>query len=621
MLRAALYARVSSEQQSTDQTIVSQVAALAAQVVQDGLALEPDHRFTDEGYSGATLVRPALERLRDAVAAGDLDRLYVHSPDRLARRYAYQVLLIDEFHRAGVEVIFLNRPIGVSPEDDLLLQVQGMVAEYERAKILERSRRGKRHAAHCGSVAVLSGAPYGYRYIGKHEGGGMARYEIREDEAQIVRRIFHWIGRERVSIGAVCRQLKQQGCPSPRGKPCWDRSTVWGILKNPAYAGTAAFGKTRIGPLPARLRPVRGASAQPRRAHGVYDVAPDEWIGVPVPPLVEEALFAAVGEQLAENRRRNRQQARGQRYLLQGLIVCRQCGYAYYGKPISLSSGKGKRRAYAYYRCCGSDAYRFGGERLCANPQVRTDRLDLAVWGEVERLLQDPSWIAAEYERRLARERDPGALVGIESQIAKLRRGMGRLIDGYAEGLIDKAEFEPRIAGLRQRIQGWEEQAAALRDEAAQRAALTLIIGRLEDFAQKIRDRMADIDWSVQRDLIRMLVKRVEIDREDVNVVFRVAPSPPGPGSRDPAGDQVLQDCGRRDQPPARQPVHEPLPEALACHRTGGGLQGPRYSLRGRLRHPQSRARGRGAGVDATGDDAARACPERGEDLDPERPA
>src|ERR687897_144475 len=210
MLRAALYARVSSEQQSTDQTIVSQVAALAAQVVQDGLALEPDHRFTDEGYSGATLVRPALERLRDAVAAGDLDRLYVHSPDRLARRYAYQVLLIDEFHRAGVEVIFLNRPIGVSPEDDLLLQVQGMVAEYERAKILERSRRGKRHAALAGSVNVFSTAPYGYRYIGKQDGGGVARFEIVEEQAQVVRQIFDWVSRDRLSIGEVCRRLYRQ---------------------------------------------------------------------------------------------------------------------------------------------------------------------------------------------------------------------------------------------------------------------------------------------------------------------------------------------------------------------------------------------------------------------------
>ena len=141
-------------------------------IASTGLSLMPDERFCDEGYSGATLVRPALERLRDAVAAGHLDRIYVHSPDRLARRYAYQVLLIDEFRRAGVEVVFLNRSIGLSPEDDLLLQVQGMVAEYERAKILERSRRGKRHAAHQGEVSVLSGAPYGYRYIGKHIGGG-----------------------------------------------------------------------------------------------------------------------------------------------------------------------------------------------------------------------------------------------------------------------------------------------------------------------------------------------------------------------------------------------------------------------------------------------------------------
>ena len=154
---------------------------------------------------------------------------------------------------------------------------------------------------------------------------------------------------------------------------------MWGILRNPAYSGTAAFGKTRIGPMPARLRPVRGGSEQPRRAHGVYNVAPSEWIGVPVPPLVDEALFEAVREQLEQNRRRNRQHARGQRYLLQGLLVCQQCGYAYYGKAISLSSAKGKRRDYAYYRCCGSDTYRFGGERLCSNPQVHTDQLDEAI--------------------------------------------------------------------------------------------------------------------------------------------------------------------------------------------------------------------------------------------------
>src|SRR4051812_35508736 len=210
--RAAIYARVSSEQQIGENTIASQLAALQARVSSDGRMLPAEQCFIDDGYSGATLVRPALELLRDLAAAGGLDRVYVHSPDRLARRHAYQVLLVDELHRAGVEIVFLNRPIGTSPEDDLLLQVQGMVAEYERAKIQERSRRGKLHAARRGSVNVLSGAPYGYRYIGKHDGDGVARYEILEAEARVVRQVFEWVGRDRLSIGEVCRRLRRQGC-------------------------------------------------------------------------------------------------------------------------------------------------------------------------------------------------------------------------------------------------------------------------------------------------------------------------------------------------------------------------------------------------------------------------
>jgi site-specific DNA recombinase len=400
--RVAIYARVSSEPHSSGQTIASQLEALQVRASSDGQKLTADQCFVDDGFSGATLLRPALERLRDLAAAGGLDRVYVHSPDRLARHYAYQVLLVDELHRAGVEIVFLNRAIGVSAEDDLLLQVQGMVAEYERAKIQERSRRGKLHAARRGSVNVLSGAPYGYRYIGKHDGDGVARYEIVEEQAQVVRQIFDWVGRDRLSIGEVCRRLLRQDCPTRSGKRVWDRSTVWAVLRNPAYRGDACFGKTRAQPRAARPRPVRGGSEQPRRAHRPVDAPAAEWISVPVPAVVDPALFEAVQEQLAENRRRSRQSARGARFLLQGLLVCRLCGYAYYGKPVSLCAGKGKRRKYAYYRCCGSDAYRFGGQRVCANQQVRTDRLDEAVWQEVESVLRNPQSIAAEYERRLA---------------------------------------------------------------------------------------------------------------------------------------------------------------------------------------------------------------------------
>ena len=538
---AAMSARVSSDQQTEAHTVASQVAALRERVVADGLTLPVAMQFIDEGYSGATLVRPALERLRDVIAARAVDRLYVHSPDRLARKYAYQVLLVEEFRRAGVEVMFLNRALGQSPEDDLLLQVQGMIAEYERAKIIERHRRGKRHAAQAGTVNVLSGAPYGYHYVAKYPGGGQARYDLVPEEARLVRQVFDWVGHDRLTIGEVCRRLTRAGEVTRTGKTVWDRSVVWGMLKNPAYRGTAAFGKTRQEPLRPRLRAQRGRALQPRRAVSTVDVPQEDWVSIPVPAIVEPEVFAAVQEQLQDNRRHARQSQRGALYLLQGLVQCQQCGYAYYGKRISPSARKGKPRAYAYSRCLGTDAYRFGGERICPNTQVRTDLLDLAVWREVCTFLAHPEWLAEEYRRRLQPEtgtkRTP--LATVEEQMAKLRQGVARLIDSYADGLIDKPEFEPRITRVRQRIARLEEQRQQLTDEAALHAELQLIIGRLEDFASKVHNGLEAADWASQRDLIRALVKRVEVAQNDVNIVFRIDPYP---GDADPE-KKSLQLC------------------------------------------------------------------------------
>src|SRR5262249_20793481 len=159
--------------------------------------------------------------------------------------YAYQVVLVEEFIRAGVEVVFLNHTLGDSPEEKLLLQMQGMIAEYERTKITERCRRGKRYAAQRGSVAVLCHAPYAYRYVPKHAGGGAWR--IVPEEADVVRQMFAWLAHDRVSLAEVARRLNQGKIPTRGGKP-WNRSTIAGILKNSAYHGTAYFGKTRSGP-------------------------------------------------------------------------------------------------------------------------------------------------------------------------------------------------------------------------------------------------------------------------------------------------------------------------------------------------------------------------------------
>ena len=550
-IQTAIYARVSSAQQAEAHTVASQVAALRERVAADDLPLPEALQFIDEGYSGATLVRPALERLRDLAAAGALDRLYVHSPDRLARKYAYQVLLVDEFQHAGVEVIFLNRELGQSPEDDLLLQVQGMMAEYERAKIIERHRRGKLHAAQAGTVNVLSGAPYGYHYISKYEGHGQARYEAVPDEARVVRQVFDWVGRDRLTIGEVCRRLTQAGEVTRSGKTIWDRSVVWGMLKNPAYMGSAAFGKTQQEPLRPRLRAQRGRPLQPRRAVSTRDVPQPEWITIPVPALVALEVFTAVQEQLWDNQRHARQSRRGARYLLQGLVQCQHCGYAYYGKRLSPSARKGRPRAYAYYRCLGTDAYRFGGERVCQNTQVRTDLLELAVWQDVCALLAHPRRLAEEYQRR-AHPNGPTTrtlLTTLEAQLGKLRQGLARLIDSYAEALIEKHEFEPRITRLRQRIAHVEAQRQQLAEEDALHTDLRLIIGRLEDFAAQVQEGLVEADWSRKREMIRALVKRVEVAYDQVKVVFRIEPRPGDPSPE----KKSLQDCRGSTEPSVGQ--------------------------------------------------------------------
>src|SRR5882672_2881366 len=292
--------------------------------------------------------------------------------------------------------------------------------------------------------------------------------------------------------------------------------------------GTAAFGKTRQDPLRPRLRAQRGRALQPRRAVSTVEVPQEEWVSIPVPALVEPEVFAAVQEQWRENQRHARQSQRGALYLLQGLVQCQHCGYAYYSKRLSPSARQGTPRAYAYYRCLGTDAYRFGGERVCQNTQVRTDLLDLAVWQDVRTLLAHPERLAEEYRRRLQpdahTQRPPLALV--EEQLGKLRQGVARLIDSYADGLLDKHEFEPRIVRLRQRIAHLDAQRQHLADEAALHTELQLIIGRLEDFATKVHNRLDEADWTSQRDLIRTLVRRVEVARDQVNIVFRVDPHP-----------------------------------------------------------------------------------------------
>ena len=265
---------------------------------------------------------------------------------------------------------------------------------------MERYRRGKAWRAKSGSVNVLSGAPFGYRYVRKTPECG-ARYEVIAHEAALVTEMFRRYADDGASIADLRRWLTDQGVRTRTGKERWDRSVIWGMLRNPAYAGTAVFGKTRAVHEPAGLnRTARLAGRTVPRQVRVEDRPRQEWTGIPVPALVDEDTFDRVQQRLADNKRFAARNTKVPS-LLQGLAACASCGYGYYRTTTTTTAGN---KIY-YYRCLGSDDYRYQGGRVCGNKPVRADYADQAVWDHVTALLADPALIRAEIGKRLDRAR------------------------------------------------------------------------------------------------------------------------------------------------------------------------------------------------------------------------
>jgi site-specific DNA recombinase len=551
---AAIYARVSSDRQKEEQTITSQTSALRAYAAEHGYLVPDGWIYEDEGWSGATLVRPGLERVRDLAAQGQVDALLVYSPDRLSRKYAYQVLLLEEFTRAGVDVVFVRAPRVETPEEVLLVQFQGMIAEYEKAQISERTRRGKRHRARCGVVNVLSGAPYGYRYVRKAE-GELARYEILEPEAAVVREVFRRYTEDTWSIGALARWLTDSGIPTRTGKRQWDRSTVWGMLRTPAYQGTACFQKTAMTPrehvrVTRRLRQPGGVPARPS---ALRDRPQQEWIEIAVPALISSTQYALAQARLAENRRFAARHTKVPS-LLQGLLVCRSCGYAYYR-----TSTRTSRRKLFYYRCLGADDYRYPEGRRCTNRPVRQDALDALVWDEVIRLLENPALVWQEIDRRLAALRTEHPVTvkreSLVKTLTRIRRAIARLIEAYQEDLLSLEEVRKRMPPLRQREGTAEAQLASLEAELTDAETYVTLAESLQGFLAKLHEAAQTLALADRQRVVRLILKEVQVG-PDTLVLRHSIPVPgnhPDPGyllrgrSREPAlGEHLPGSVGSR---------------------------------------------------------------------------
>ena len=533
---AAIYARVSSDRQKENHTIASQTAALIEYAQKQGYTVPPEWVFQDEGYSGAILVRPGLEALRDLAAEGQIAAALIYSPDRLSRKYAYQVLLSEDLSRCGVELIFLKAPAGVTPEDQLLVQFQGMIAEYERAQIAERCRRGKKHMAQQGGVNVLSGAPFGYRYIRKSDTSA-AYYEVIEAEARIVRMVFEIYTQQGLSINAIARLLNERQIATRTGKGRWERSTVWGMLRNPAYRGAACYGKTELRPRQRVTRSLRQRKALPSRDVGGHERPRAEWIEVPVPALVSEEMFALAKEQLEKNKHHSPRRTI-EPTLLQGMLVCEQCGYALYRASTHTSKQK-----LGYYRCLGSDGYRRLRGPVCTNRPVRQDYLDQFVWTEVVRLLEDPGLVQTEIDRRreVARNADPlrKREDDLRREQVRVEKSSERLVTAYQEGLVTLSQLRQRMPALQKQTQAVESELQSLKMAAVDETKYLQLAESLAGFRSKLRLRAEVLDIAVRQQILCLLVKEVLVGSDTITLRHSI-PIPksgsngsPGPSSGD----------------------------------------------------------------------------------------
>ena len=512
LVKTALYARVSSEKQAQERTIDSQIQAIEDFIQENGGQIEPDLVFCDNGVSGATLIRPALEALRDKAFSGDISQVYVLSPDRLARKYAHQLLLVEEFKKLNVEIVFVNKAISQTPEDQMLLQIQGVISEYEREKIMERSRRGKLHAAKKGKVNVLSGAPFGYMYMKKTQERD-ARYEIHPIEAEIVKECYDLYCNKLLSIGTISRLFREKKYLSRTGKTAWERSVIWGILRNPAYTGLAAFRKTVAVERTKITKQARDNSLYSKRSKSSYRDRPKEdRISIPVPKIIEPSIFERAEERLKENQKLSSRNNTKYEYLVSGLMRCKECGYSMYGKPASSS-----RYERCYYRCIGQDGFRWPHGRACGAHPIRVEVIDELVWDATKRLISSPELVMNEYANRIDKKKkksDSGIQIHNKKtlELKQAQREKERLLDLYQLGTLDLAEIGPRLQSIRTKEQRIQQEIDLLKRDEENEARTLQVIQRFEDFCSTLTGNMEILSFADRKKILRLLITDIVVD-------------------------------------------------------------------------------------------------------------
>jgi site-specific DNA recombinase len=551
-MRVAAYVRVSTSRQVKLETIEQQLEMVLRYARQKRWELPDENVFRDDGYSGTTLGRPALDALRDKARLRELEVVVVPSPDRLARNYVHQMVLIEEFEKVGCRVEFVERPMSSEPNDQLLLQIRGAVAEYERTLLSERMRRGRLAKYKAGLLLPWTHTPYGLR-VDPDRPRNPAGVSHEEAKAAVVAEIFAAYLEPGASLFGVSRRLREMGVPAPRGGKAWSTATLRGILTNPVYAGRVYAGRVRY--RPARIR--RSATHPIGQPHNSSDPLPEEeWIFVAeVPAVVSQEQFDLVAQKLSRNKSFARRNNKANEHLLRALVSCGECMLA--SIACARSGRNNNHRKQRYYVCSGKfNKAQSTPEEKCPSRYAPAEQLDEVVWKDLCEVLTHPQSITGALERAHGGGWLPQELKARQENLRQGRSALGRqlerLTEAYLGEVIPLAEYHRRRKDLQQRDEALAAQERQLQAQSRQRMELAGVAGSIEDFCERVRGGLTDATFEQRRKLVELLIDRVIVTDEEVEIRY-VIPT-------DPSSEQVRFCHLRSDylhHPPSRQ-HHEP---------------------------------------------------------------
>jgi len=511
-IRAAIYARVSSERQEKEHTIGSQLEALRNYAAQHGMNIVEE--FTDEGYSGARLDRPALDRMRDLAERRGFEVLLTYCTDRLARKFVLQALILEELERFGVKAIFLEGGAVDDPLSKLMHQITGAVAEFERAKITERNRRGRLYRARCGEIVCWK-VPFGYVRVPRRDGVA-AHLEIDASKAAVVRRIFDMYVKQGLTVRQIAKQLTLGGTPAPSGGRQWSWAMIDRVLHDEAYIGTFYHNRyncVTVEGVQGQKRPSVKCTLRPR----------EEWIPISVPSIIDLETFHQAGMRVKDNQKFSPRNLQEPAYLLRQLVRCGHCGAACSANTV----GRTARRPSHYYFCTRKNKT-FLREQRCPQRYIGADVLDELVWEEVSTRLQDPDLVLEAHRECRAHGMDRKAASSSEqmqklaSQIKLTNTEKTRLLDAYQAGAMELAELQERRRLVDAKLDTLRREKELLEKMAREQNQGSDVRRNLERFAALVLGRLQHFSFGEKQKLLRTVLDKVVVKDWRVDVHYNI---------------------------------------------------------------------------------------------------